>query len=165
MRSIIYILLSIFIFMGCEYKPSANFTNKTLGKRVYTDIDVSLSDPQNSVLIKDAIYKALYSRLNTTVTDKKRADSIIKVRYKSIKFKPLQYDMHGYVIYYQADTTLDFIYIKNKKIIKKTITGRYSFPIRPSAIISTSLRFEAIKNGSDRAIEQFIAYLSGLGLD
>ena len=153
------------IFIGCGYKPSANFTYKTLGKRVYTDIDVSLSDPQNSVLIKDAIYKALYSRLDTTVTDKNRADSIIKIKYKSIKFIPLQYDMHGYVVYYQADTTLDFTYIKDKKIVNKTITGRYSFPIRPSAIISTSLRFRAIKNGSDRAIEQFIAYLGGLGVE
>ncbi len=163
MRGIIYILMIIFI--GCGYRPSANFTDKTLGKRVYTDIIVSLSDPQNSVLIKDAIYKALYSRLDSAVTDKRRADSIIKIKYKSIKFKPLQYDTHGYVVYYQADTTLDFTFIKDKRIIKKSITGRYSFPIRPSAIISTSLRFEAIKNGSDRAIEQFIAYLSGLGLE
>ena len=162
MRSIIYILL--LVFMGCGYRPSANFTDKILGERVYTNVIVSLSDPQNSVLIKDAIYKALYSRLDTTVTDKKRADSIIEVKYKSIKFKPLQYDKHGYVIFYQADTTLDFTYIKDKKIVKKTITGRYAFPIRPSAIISTSLRFEAIKNGSNRAIEQFIAYLSGFGL-
>ncbi len=163
MKTIIIYYILIFTFIGCGYKPSANFTDKTLGKRVYTDIDVSLSDPQNSVLIKDAIYKALYNRLNTTLTDKKRANSIIKVKYKSIKFKPLQYDKHGYVIFYQADTTLDFTYIKGKEIVKKTITGRYSFPIRPSAIISTSLRFEAIKNGSNRAIEQFIAYLSGLG--
>ncbi len=163
MRTIIYIL--IFTFIGCGYKPSANFIDKTLGKKVYTNVVVSLADPQNSVLIKDAIYKALYSRLDTTVTDKDRADSIIEVKYKSIKFKPLQYDKHGYVIYYQADTTLDFTYIKDKKIVKKTITGRYSFPIRPSAIISTSLRFEAIKNGSNRAIEQFIAYLSGFGLN
>ena len=162
MRVLIYILL--FTFIGCGYRPSANLTDKTLGKRVYTNVVVSLSDPQNSVLIRDAIYKALYSRLNTTVTDRNSADSIIEVKYKSIKFQPLQYDKHGYVVFYQADTTLDFTYIKDKKIVKKTITGRYSFPIRPSAIISTSLRFEAIKNGSNRAIEQFIAYLSGFGL-
>ena len=53
--------------------------------------------------------------------------------------------------------------IKNGQIYKRLITGKYSFPIRPSAIISTSLRFEAIKKGSIKALDQFIAYLTTLG--
>jgi hypothetical protein len=159
---IIYLILALF-FLGCGYRPSASFTPQTIGERVYTEVEVSLSDPQNAVLVKDAINRALYSRLRSVITKKDRADSTIKVSYKSISFHPLEYDRNGYVIYYQAYINLNFKFIKEGKIREKSITGRYEFPIRPSAIISTSLRFKAIERGSTRALEQFISYLSGLG--
>ncbi len=162
MKKILTIL--IFIFIGCGYKPSSTITPKTIGDRVYTEVDVSLSDPENAVLIKDALNDALSSRLKSKITTKDKANSTIKVFYNSIKFYPLQYDKNGYVVYYQADINLKFQFIKDNKIKERLITGRYSFPIRPSAIISASLRFEAIKKGSIKALDQFIAYLSSLGV-
>ncbi len=157
------IILILFVFVGCGYKPSSYFTPKTIGDKVYTEVDVSLSDPQNAVLIKDALNKALYSRVKTIVTTKSKADSTIKVSYQSIKFIPLQYDRNGYVVYYQAHISLKFKFIKGDKIDEKVIIGRYEFPIRPSAIISTSLRFEAIEKGSKKALDEFIAYLETKG--
>jgi hypothetical protein len=58
---------------------------------------------------------------------------------------------------------LKFTLIKGDRVDKKVIVGRYEFPIRPSAIISTSLRFEAIQKGSMRALDEFIAYLETKG--
>ncbi len=162
MKKILIIIL-LFGFIGCGYRPSATITPKTIGDKVYTEVDVSLSDPENAVLIKDALNSALLNRLKSNITTRDRADSTIKVLYNSIKFYPLQYNKNGYVVYYQADINLKFQFIKDNKIREKIITGRYSFPIRPSAIISTSLRFEAIKKGSIKALDQFIAYLSSLG--
>ncbi|NOZ89753.1 MAG: hypothetical protein GXO60_00545 [Epsilonproteobacteria bacterium] len=156
-------ILILFIFIGCGYRPSSHFVPQTIGERVYTEVDVSLSDPQNAVLIKDALQKALYSRIKTVVTTKDRADSTIKVSYKSIKFIPLQYDRNGYVVYYQAHISLKFEFIKGDKRDERVIVGRYEFPIRPSAIISTSLRFEAIQKGSMRALDEFLAYLETKG--
>jgi len=159
----IYYSLLIILLSGCGYKPSSHFTYETIGEKVYTEVDISLSDPQNAVLLKDALYQALYSRLKSRVTTKNKADSIIKVIYKSIKFIPLQYDKNGYVVYYQAHISLKFQFIKGDKKEERVIVGRYEFPIRPSAIISTSLRFEAIQKGSIRALDEFIAYLKTKG--
>jgi len=157
------LILILFLLVGCGYKPSSHFAPETIGQKVYTEVIVSLSDPQNAVLIKDAIHKALYSRFKRTVTSKNRADSIIRVSYQSIRFIPLQYDRNGYVIHYQAHISLKFEFIRGGKKDERVIIGRYEFPIRPSAIISTSLRFEAIEKGSMRALDEFIAYLETKG--
>jgi hypothetical protein len=136
-----------------------------IGEKVYTQVEVSLSDPENAILIKDALNRALYRRLKGHSSSKKEADSSITVRYKSIKFIPLQYDNNGYIVYYQAHITLGFIFEKGK--IKKEehlVVGRYEFPIRPSAIISNDLRFKAIEQGSIKALDEFISYLAIKGL-
>jgi len=157
------IILTI-LLSGCGYRPSSHFTPKTIGQKVYTEVDISLSDPQNAVLLKDALHKALYSRFKSRVTTKREADSMIKVIYQSLKFIPLQYDRNGYVVYYQALISLQFQFTKGDKKEERVIIGRYEFPIRPSAIISTSLRFQAIERGSMRALDEFIAYLESKGV-
>jgi len=159
-----FILISILLFYGCGYRPSSSYTPKTLGDRVYIEVEVSLSDPENSVLIRDTITKAIYTRLKSVTTTRKRAKSSIFVKYKDIKFSPLEYDRNGYVVHYKADVILDFLYKKGDREVKKSLVGKYDFPIRPSAIISTSLRFKAIEEGSKKALDKFIAYLGTLGL-
>ena len=154
----------LLIFTACGYKPSAHFTPKVIGEKVYTEVDVSLSDPENSVLIKDALNRALYSRLKSLATTKAEAESRIFVSYESIKFRPLQYDKNGYVVQYQAYIRLKFRFEKGNQQEERLIMGRYEFPIRPSAIISNDLRFKAIERGSIHALDQFIAYLAAKGL-
>jgi len=159
----IYIIFAI-LLSGCGYRPSSHFTPKSIGQKVYTEVDISLSDPENAVLLKDALHKALYSRFKSRVSTKRDADSMIKVTYQSLRFIPLQYDRNGYVVYYQAFISLRFQFIKGDKKEDRVIVGRYEFPIRPSAIISTSLRFQAIEKGSMRALDEFIAYLESKGV-
>ncbi|NEW61568.1 hypothetical protein GSY74_09760 [Sulfurovum sp. bin170] len=161
-HSSLFILLALML-TACGYKPSSHFTPKTIGEKVYTEVEVSLSDPENAVLVKDALNRALYSRLKSLATTKEEADSTIKVAYHSIKFTPLQYDKNGYVVYYQANIRLKFELIKGKSREERFIVGRYEFAIRPSAIISNDLRFQAIEKGSIRALDQFIAYISSKG--
>jgi len=161
-----YLLFMMLVLMltSCGYRPSSHFTSKTIGEKVYTEVDVSLSDPENAVLVKDALNRALYSRLKSLATTKEEADSTIKVAYDSIKFRPLQYDKNGYVVYYQANIRLRFELIRGDSREERVIMGRYEFPVRPSAIISNDLRFKAIERGSIRALDQFIAYISSKGL-
>jgi outer membrane lipopolysaccharide assembly protein LptE/RlpB len=158
------LLLLLLLFTACGYRPSSHLTSKTIGEKVYTEVDVSLSDPENAVLIKDALGRALYSRLKSLATTKEEAKSTIKVAYHSIKFSPLQYDRNGYVVYYQANIWLKFELIRDGQREEQFIVGRYEFPIRPSAIISNDLRFKAIEQGSIRALDKFIAYISSKGL-
>ena len=157
-------MLVALLLLGCGYKPSSHFIPQIIGEKIYTEVEVSLSDPENAVLIKDALGQALYSRLKSLTTTKEEADSTIKVAYQSIRFSPLQYDKNGYVVYYQANIRLKFELIKGEQREEKFIVGRYEFPIRPSAIISNDLRFKAIERGSIRALDQFIAYISSKGL-
>jgi hypothetical protein len=164
MKKLITLVGLSLLFTACGYKPSSHYTKKIVGERVYTEVEVSLSDPENAVLIKDALNKALFSRLKSKATRKSRADSSIYVAYDNIRFVPLQYDKNGYVVHYQAYITLGFTFKKKDIIEKKQIVGRYDFPIRPSAIISNDLRFKAIEQGSIKALDQFIAYLSAKGV-
>ena len=155
---------AVLFLSACGYRPSAHFTPKVIGEKVYTKVDVSLSDPENSVLIKDALNQALYSRFKTLASTKNEAQSSIFVAYKSIQFVPLQYDENGYVVQNQANILLNFRLEKGDQQEERSIMGRYEFPIRPSAIISNDLRFKAIEQGSLHALDQFIAYISAKGL-
>lgn len=164
MKRVSTLLLLMVLFISCGYKPSSHYAPKVIGERVYTQVDVSLSDPENSVLIKDALNRALYGRLKSLATTKESADSSIFVSYQSISFTPLQYDKNGYVVHYQANIVLKFKMLKGKKEEERRIVGRYEFPIRPSAIISNDLRLKAIERGSVNALDQFIAYVGSRGL-
>lgn len=152
------------LLTACGYKPSSHYSKQIIGENVYTEVEVSLSDPENAVLIKNALNKALYTRLKTKATRKRDADSSIYVAYDNIRFVPLQYNKNGYVVHYQARITLGFTFVKGEVTQKRQLIGRYEFPIRPSAIISNDLRFKAIEHGSIKALDQFIAYLSAKGL-
>ncbi len=163
MRGLLWVMI-LWWGVGCGYRPASHFAPKVLGDRVYTEVEVSLSDPENSVLIKDALNRALYSRFKSLTTHKADAKSQICVSYESIDFFPLQYDENGYVVQYQANIHLKFRLIKGNKTEERRIVGRYEFPIRPSAIISTDLRFKAIEQGSLHALDQFLAYVAAKGL-
>ena len=121
-------ILLLFILTACGYKPSAHFAKKVLGERVYTKVDVSLANPENAVLTKDGLNRALQTRLKTIVTRKSDADSMIAVRYENIRFIPLQYDKNGYVAYYQVAMGLHFTFEKESIMRCVGLWGVMSFP-------------------------------------
>lgn len=164
MKKYYFLFLLLILLTACGYKPAAHYAKKLIGEKVYTQVDVSLSDPENAVLTKDALNMALQTRLKRKVSKEKNADSSIYVFYKNIRFIPLQYDRNGYVVFYQAHITLDFTFKKNELKENRQLVGRYEFPIRPSAIISNDLRLKAIEKGSLKALDEFISYLSVKGL-
>ena len=164
MKKYYLLLLAFIVFTACGYKPSAHYAGKLIGEKVYTEVDVSLSDPENAVLTKDALNVALQTRLKRKVSKQKNADSSIFVFYKDIRFIPLQYDRNGYVVFYQAHIILDFTFKKGKMRENRKIVGRFEFPIRASAIIYNDIRLKAIEKGSLKALDEFITYLSVKGL-
>jgi len=153
----------ILLLTACGYRPSAQYAQKVIGERVYTNVDVSLSDPENAVLTKDALNRALQTRLKTIVTRKENAEAMIAVVYENISFIPLQYDRNGYVVFYQVNMTLRFTFEKDKHRESRRIIGRYEFPISPTAIIANDLRIKAIEKSSSKALDQFIAYIAAKG--
>ncbi|MRJ02592.1 MAG: hypothetical protein GXO19_03330 [Epsilonproteobacteria bacterium] len=141
-----------------------SYTTDLLGPRVYTQVKVYLRDPQNSVLIKDAVNAAILQRFGSRVAgSRENASSSIEVRIRQITFTPLEYDYDGYVIYYRAKTQLQFIFERGGEKREIITEGFYDFPIEPNSVITDSLRFVAIKRSAAKAIDRFISRLARMG--
>ena len=161
---LLFIFLSA-IFLGCGYKPTYLYTKKVMGDNIYVDVDVSLVDPQNSVLIADAMREAVISKFHSNLTSKDKADSWMQTTLNSINFQPIQYDNNGYVIAYKTIVTLKTKYHdKNKKVRVINTTGDYDFSIEANSVISDNKRFEAIKFASIKAMDELISKISIKGM-
>ena len=155
---------SLFTLTGCGYKPATAYTKKVLSDKIYTDVEVYLRDPENAVLVKDALNEAIVSRFGAHIADKKDATTILHVRFGNVSFTPIQYDVNGYAIFYRAKVTLKIRYDSPTAHGTETVTGFYDFPIEPKAIISDALRFQAIKEGSAKALDAFVSRMAVRGV-
>ncbi len=158
------VLILSFFLVSCGYKPVSHLTKELIAQKVYVDVKVSLSDPANSVLAKDAVLEAVVSRFGASISNKQDAQTLINIKVKSINFNPIIYDQNGYVISYKTELVLaiDTIF-QNGKQINFDATGEYDFSIEANSIISDSKRFEAIKNSSLDALNEYFAYISTRG--
>jgi len=163
---LIFSLLFLFIFIGCGYRPSSDYTKKILGDKIYTQVYIDINDPENSVLIKDAVNEAVVSKFKSKIVDKKElANTFFYVKFKSKSFTPVAYDRDGYVIAYKAKVLLNITYVdKTGKKGSFDVSGTYDFPIEANSVISDSKRFEAIKFASYKAISEFISRIAIKGL-
>ncbi len=150
-----------FLLIGCGYKPTSLYTKNFLGDRIYAHIETSLEDPENSVLIKDAINEAIINKFHSKIVSKDRASSKLNVRLDSVKFLPINYDKNGYVIAYKTVVNLKTTYVDidgRERVINSS--GDYDFNIESNSVISDTKRFNAIKEASQKAIDAFISKIS-----
>jgi len=157
------IMIATMLFSGCGYKPMTEYSKKVFTDRVYVDVDVYLRDPENAVLVKDALNEAVISRFNSKLVRKNDATTRLKVKFERVTFSPIQYDVNGYAVFYRAKVTLNITYIVNGKKGNEKVVGFYDFPIEPNAVISDSKRFEAIRFGAQKAIDSFVSLMAMRG--
>ena len=155
-------LAVLMIFAGCGYKPASHYTQKFLGQKIYTHVSVYLRDPENAVLIKDAVNEAILKRLGGHLVARNEAQTKMDVAITSVQFIPLEYDENGYVIMYRAKVTMSAD-IQGKKNQKIQATGVYDFPIEPNSVITDNLRYTAIKEASSKALDTIISRIAYLG--
>jgi hypothetical protein len=158
-------LILLLLFGGCGYKPSSEYSNEVLGDRVYASVVTFIEEPENSILVEDALKEALQTRLNVSFVNRRDiADSEIELSLKSLRFRPLQTDESGYVILYRAEIVLGarHKYFSNgvARTSYYTLNGFYEFPIRPSGSISLALKFDAIKFSALKAVDNLIPKLA-----
>jgi len=160
------IFVITFILIGCGYRPSSYYTKKILGDKIYTEVYIDINDPENSVLIKDAINEAIVSKFRSKIVDRiDKANSMFYVKFKSKSFTPIAYDKNGYVVAYKTKVLLGITYTdKRGKKDSFDVSGTYDFSIEANSVISDSKRFEAIKFASYKAISEFISKLSVKGI-
>jgi len=148
---------------GCGYKPSAKFAREVLGKKISTSVIISAQDPENTVIIKDAVDQAIIEVFHASLVDSKYSDTHLEIRISDPLYSPLQYNDNGFIISYRATITV-MIKRESKNLIKNyTSKGNYDFSVVPNAVLTDQERFDAIKFSSIKAVSSFVAQVSAEG--
>ena len=157
---LIFIILSI---SACGYKPSAKFARQTLGDKISTSVIISGEDPQNTVIMKDAVDGSIIKIFQASLVDKSKSDTHLVLSMGAPGYSPIVYDSNGYVVGYRMTIILTILR-SNAGVTKQyTARGNFDFEIAPNAVISDQQRFEAIGFSVDKAIRSFIAQVSAEG--
>lgn len=156
-------LTALIFFAGCGYQPASHFAKSVMGESISTEVVVSMEDPQNTVIIKDAVDTAVITKFRTALVPKNSAKTHLKIAIASVTFIPLRYDTNGYVITYRTTVVLHIDRITDEKITPYSSRGMYDFAIEPNAIITDQARFEAIRQGAQKGIDAFVAQVAAQG--
>ena len=150
-------------FSACGYKPSAKYSREVVGERISTSVTISAEDPENTVIIKDAVDSAIIEIFHSSLTSRKYSDTHLNLSISPPTYTPVQYDSNGYIIAYRANIRLGII--RTTKGLQKNYvtTGTYDFAVVPNAVITDQERFDAIKFSSAKAISAFVAKVSAEG--
>lgn len=145
---------------SCGYKPSSKFARNVMGEKISTSVYISLVDPENTVIIKDAVDAAVVSIFHASLVERRYSDTHLDIKMTPPSYVPIQYNSDGYVVAYRAKVILTII--RQTKDTKKSYTasGTYDFAIEPNTIITDQERFNAIKYSATKAINSFIAKVS-----
>ncbi|RZV15968.1 hypothetical protein D3M61_01380 [Aliarcobacter butzleri] len=152
-----------FLFVACGYKPSTYYAKKEMEGNVYVKLDVSLVDPRNSVLVKDAVTKILIQKLDSNLVDKEKdADIVMNLGISSVNLSALQYDAKGYNKLYKAQVFIRVDYYRKENGIKKsfTVDGEYDFAVDIGGTITDANRYDAITKASDQAVSEVVSRIA-----
>lgn len=152
-----------FLFVACGYKPSTYYAKKEMEGNVYVKLDVSLVDPRNSVLVKDAVTKILIQKLDSNLVDKEKdADVVMNLGISSVDLNALQYDARGYNKLYKAQVFIKVDYYRKENGIKKsfTVDGEYDFAVDIGGTITDANRYDAITKASDQAVSEIVSRIA-----
>lgn len=163
MRNVSGFIIAVMIFAGCGYTSAAHYAQSVVGKSVSTEVLISMEDPQNTVIIKDAVDTAVITKFRTSLTSKSASQTHLKIQISSVSFSPLRYDTNGYVTTYRTTVSMHIDRTTLGKGHSYNTSGMYDFDIEPNAIISDQARFNAISLSAQKAIDAFIAYIAAEG--
>jgi len=151
---------SLLIFTACGYKPSSQVIKNTFDDAVYVEVVVDRAEPENAPFVKDEMNRLIYTRFKGRVASKKEAGSQIRISYSGSSFSPLAYDKDGYITRYRANIRVRFDMLTKKGRETKSITAIHEGDIHASSLASSALRTEAIRKGLEKALDEFLAYIS-----
>ena len=159
-------LLAIYLVVGisgCGYKPSAKYVRNVLGSKISTSVVISALNPENTVLVKDAIDSAVLEVFHASITDKTKSDTHLVLSISEPEYSPIQYNNTGFVIAYRATIVLNIILNSTNTKKSYTTQGTYDFSVVPNAVLTDTERFDAIRYSSSKAILAFISKVSAEG--
>lgn len=148
---------------ACGYKPSAKFSRDTMGEKISTSVVISAEDPENTVIIKDAVDRAIIEVFQASLVSKTLSDTHLILTMGTPSSTPIVYDENGFIIGYRMKISLSITSLHNGITKTYSASGHYDFSVEPNAIVTDQERFEAIDFSSQRAIRSFIAQVSAEG--
>jgi len=151
-------------FTACGYKPSSALIKNVFDDTVYVEVHVDKVEPENAPFIKDEMNRLVYARFKGRVVSKEKAENQILVNYAGSNFYPLVTDENGYITRYRANIRVRFTMKTKKGSFQKSIMARHDGSVQASSLRSSTLRIEAIRKGLEKALDQFLAYVSVEGL-
>lgn len=160
---LVFTFIFAFLFSACGYKPSSYYAKQEMQGNVFVKLQVSLEDPKNSVLVKDAVNKILIQKLDSRMVDDiNNADVVMNLAISSVSITALQYDKEGYNQLYKAVVVISVNYFRKDNGIKKsfTVDGEYDFSIGGETVITETQRFNAITNASNKAVDEILSKIA-----
>jgi len=156
-------LLIMVLLTGCGYIPSSKYSRAIVGERISTSVQISLIDPENTVIIKDSVDSAIIEVFHASLTPKEMSDTHLVLSLSDPSYSPIQYDSDGFIISYRTTVSLNII--RTTKEVSKSYSakGTYDFSVAPNAVITDKERFDAIKFSAVKAIKSFVAQVSAEG--
>jgi hypothetical protein len=156
-------IAAVLLLSACGYKPSSHAIKNIFADTVYVEVVVDRAEPENAPFLKDELNRIVYTRFKGHIVPKAQAQSQLRVSYAGSTFTPLTYE-DGYVTRYRANIGVHFDMLTKKGRIKKTINSVFESDIHVSSLYSSTLRTEAIRKGLEKALDQFLAYVSAKGM-
>ena len=163
MQKIGLVGLFLLILSACGYKPSSALIKNVFEDTIYVEVVVDSTEPENAPFVKDEMNRLVYTRFKGRVVAKEKASSAIRVVYKGSTFTPVSYDQ-GYVTRYRANIRANFDMMTKDGRIKRNITATHEADIQASSLSSSTLRTTAIRKGLEKALDEFLAYVSARGM-
>ncbi len=163
MRIVLLLSLVLVAVSGCGYKPSAKFSREVMGEKISTSVIISSIDPQNTVLIKDAVDRAIIEVFQASLVSKNKSQTHLVLKMGKPSYSPIVYDENGYVTGYRMSVSLSIIKHTNGESKSYSTRGFHDFSVAPNAIVTDQDRFEAIGYAAQRAIKSFVAQVSAEG--
>lgn len=154
---------ALFLLAGCGYKPSSKFSREVVGEKISTSVSISSLDPENTVIIKDAVDEAIIQVFRASLVPKESSDSHLVLSISNPAYRPIQYNEDGYVVGYRMSLSLHVTKITNGISKNYTTRGTYDFSVLPNAIVTDQERFDAIRQSAAKAIAAFVAQVSAEG--
>ena len=162
MKVVSFILIAL-LFTACGYKPSSKFARQVVGEKISTSVVISSVDPENTVIIKDAVDMAVIEVFHASLTTRDLSQTHLTLKLGNPSYRPIQYNADGFVVGYRTTISLNITRDTNGKSKNYRAKGTYDFSIAPNAIITDKERFDAIRFSSQKAIKSFIAQISAEG--
>lgn len=156
-------LVLLLALSGCGYTPSSKFAREVMGEKISTSIRISAQDPENTVIIKDAVDEAIIEVFHASLRSRDESDTHLEISISNPTYSPLVYDKDGFIIGYKMRLNLNILRHHSGVSKSYSLSGTYDFSVSPNAVVTDQERFEAIKFSAAKAIRSFVAKVSAEG--